>query len=253
MLLTAILAVLCFEILPVAGAAQPPLARTRNGTYSGTHSSTYGTDFFLGIPFARPPTGSLRLQRPASLNTAWAGIRQATSYGPGCIGSLADSTTSEDCLTLNVVRPSGFSGQKLPVGVWIYGGGWSNGASNDPRFNLTWIVRQSVAINKPIIAVSINYRLSAYGWLWSTDVVNKGVANLGLRDQRLALHWLQENIAAFGGDPSKVTIWGESAGGVSVGNHLLAYNGRNDGLFRGAISESGPLGLGLLSTSEGQC
>lgn len=90
---------------------------------------------------------------------------------------------------------------------------------------------------KPFIAVSFNYRLSAWGFLSSQEVVDSGNTNIGLRDQRLALQWVQENIAAFGGDPAKVTIWGESAGGMSVGYHLTAYGGRDDGLFRGAIMQ----------------
>jgi triacylglycerol lipase len=92
---------------------------------------------------------------------------------------------------------------------------------------------------KPFIGVSINYRLAAWGFLFSEEVIKSGNTNLGLRDQRLALEWVQENIWAFGGDPSKVTIWGESAGGMSVGWHLTAFGGRDDGLFRGAIMESG--------------
>lgn len=92
---------------------------------------------------------------------------------------------------------------------------------------------------KPFIAVTLNYRLSAWGFLSSSEVSGSGNTNLGLRDQRMALRWIQENIRAFGGDPDKVTIWGESAGGMSVGYHLTAYGGRDDGLFRGGIMESG--------------
>jgi triacylglycerol lipase len=94
-------------------------------------------------------------------------------------------------------------------------------------------------IGKPFIAVTINYRLSAWGFISSSQVSGTGNTNLGLRDQRLALHWIRENIAAFGGDPDKVTIWGESAGGMSVGYHLTAYGGRDDKLFRAGIMESG--------------
>lgn len=101
-------------------------------------------------------------------------------------------------------------------------------------------------MNQPIIGVSINYRLSGFGFIYSDAVSSAGLANLGLLDQRLALHWIQENIAAFGGSPDKVTIWGESAGAVSVGAHILAYGGRDDGLFRAAIAQSGgPIFLGL--------
>ncbi|KAL6415627.1 Carboxylesterase, type B [Ilyonectria robusta] len=133
----------------------------------------------------------------------------------------------------------------------MHSGGFVEGSSRDPRYNLTSIVEQSAKIGKPIIVVSFNYRLLAYGFARSKQILDAGLANLGLKDQRLALHWVQENIAGFGGDPEKVTIWGESAGGFSVGYHLLAYNGRDDKLFRAAISESGqPIGMALLVPTQ---
>lgn len=125
------------------------------------------------------------------------------------------------------------------AGLWLHGGGLYQGGTRDERYNLSFIVENSVAIGKPIIGVSVAYRLNAWGFLNSLEVSGSGQTNLGLRDQRLALHWIQENIAAFGGDPRKVTIWGESAGAGSVGWHLTAYNGRDDGLFRAGIMESG--------------
>ena len=97
------------------------------------------------------------------------------------------------------------------------------GGSSDKRYNLSFIVENSVAIGKPMIGVSANYRLGPWGFLYSEEVAGSGNTNLGLRDQRLALHWLQENIDAFGGDPRRVTIWGESAGALDVGLHLVAY------------------------------
>jgi carboxylesterase type B len=104
------------------------------------------------------------------------------------------------------------------------------------------MVQNAVKIGKPIVTVNINYRLSAWGFLsGSEELTETGALNLGLRDQRLALQWVQENIAAFGGDPSQVTIYGESAGAASVGYHLTAYNGRDDKLFRAAIMQSGKL------------
>ena len=112
-------------------------------------------------------------------------------------------------------------------------------------------MQNSVAIGKPIIGVSANYRLSAWGFLFSNEVSGSGQTNLGIRDQRLALHWLQDNIAAFGGDPTKVTIWGESAGALDVGLHLLAYNGRDDKLFRAAIMESGnPVNINVFNGTD---
>ena len=118
------------------------------------------------------------------------------------------------------MRPAGYDQEKLPVGFWIHGGGFSNGGGGDQRYNLSFIVKQSVKIGKPIIGVSINYRLNLWGFLHSNEVVGEGITNLGLRDQRLALYWVQENIATFGGDPGKVTIFGESAGAASVGFHV---------------------------------
>jgi triacylglycerol lipase len=104
---------------------------------------------------------------------------------------------------------------------------------------MSFIIQQSIFARSPMIGVQINYRLHGWGFLFGKEVLASGNANLGSRDQRLALHWIQENIAAFGGDPTKVTIWGESAGGNSVGTQLVAYGGRDDKLFRGAIAESG--------------
>jgi triacylglycerol lipase len=180
-----------------------------------------------------------------SLNSTWGNTKNATQYGYECYGYGSDqwvlgNVVSEDCLTLNVVRPSGIAADaKLPVGVWIHGGGFYEGGNRDPRYNLSAIIQQAVDMGKPFIGVSINYRLQAFGYIFGSDVLKAGVTNLGFRDQRLALHWVQENIAAFGGDTSKVTIWGESAGGNSVGTQLVAYGGRDDKLFRAGIMESG--------------
>ncbi|KAL5355750.1 Alpha/Beta hydrolase protein [Aspergillus floccosus] len=223
-----------------AKVAQKPTARVLNGTYYGFHNDHYGQDLFLGMPYAQQPVGDLRLRTPQSLNVSWTAPRNATEYSPACLGPGQTSGASESCLTLNVVRPSGVSAHDdLPVAVWIYGGGFTGGRSSDPRYNLSYIVSESVDSGTPIVAVSLNYRLHCWGYMWSKEIKKEGVANLGFRDQRLALHWIQENIAAFGGDPRKVTIWGESAGGNSVGTQLIAYGGRDDGLFRAAISESG--------------
>ncbi|KAJ5635900.1 carboxylesterase [Penicillium longicatenatum] len=223
------------ECLPRA-----PTAETRNGTYHGIHNDNYNQDFFLGIPYAQQPVGYLRLRTPQSLNESWTMPRNATEYSPACVGYKQSVGASEACLTLNVIRPSGVSpNERLPVAVWIYGGGFTSGSSANQQYNLSFIVEESVKVSSPIIAVSLNYRLHCWGFMWSKEIKEAGVGNLGFRDQRLALHWIQENIDAFGGDPSKVTIWGESAGANSVGTQLIAYGGRDDGLFRAAISESG--------------
>ncbi|KAK6586967.1 hypothetical protein PZA11_000257 [Diplocarpon coronariae] len=234
-------------------SADAPLVTVLNGTYAGVHSSSYNQDWFLGMPFAYPPVqGPLRLAPPVSLNTTWEGTKNATEFGNTCWGTGSDADrliglglpVSEDCLTINVVRPSNYTDQLLPVAVYIYGGGYHMGGSADPRLNSSYLIQDSISIDHPILAVSLNYRGSALGFLAGSALSKAGALNLGYRDQRLALQWIQENIAAFGGDPAKVTIFGNSAGAGSVGAQILAYNGRDDGLFRGAISQSGsPVGF----------
>lgn len=116
----------------------------------------------------------------------------------------------EDCLTVNVASPANCT-KKLPVAVWIYGGGFTSGSAAWPFYNLSWFVNASEAAEKPLVAVSFNYRLGVLGFLAGNELSEEGSLNVGLLDQRLALHWVQENIAAFGGDPTKVTLFGESA------------------------------------------
>jgi carboxylesterase type B len=133
---------------------------------------------------------------------------------------------SEDCLYLNIVRPAGLTNTAgLPVAVWIHGGNYIGGGSSYKRYNMSFIVDESTRMGTPVIGVSINYRLSAFGFLSGGEASAAGISNNGIRDQRLALEWLQENIAAFGGSPEKVTIFGESAGAGSCTLHVLAYNG----------------------------
>ncbi|KAI5362182.1 putative carboxylesterase, type B, carboxylesterase type B, active, alpha/Beta hydrolase [Septoria linicola] len=224
-----------------------PTVTVKNGTIAGVHKSNYNQDYFLGIPFAQPPIGQLRFRNPQSINASYDGVLQATEYAPECYGYGSDQLgypVAESCLYLNVVRPSGFENEILP------GGGLSQGGTRDERYNLTFIVQNSVEIGKPIIGVSIAYRLGPWGFLQSQEVSGSGNTNIGLRDQRLALHWLSENLAAFGGDKDKVTIWGESAGAASVGWHLTAYNGRDDGIFRAGIMQSGnPVNYGSYATN----
>jgi carboxylesterase type B len=123
--------------------------------------------------------------------------------------------------------------------VWIYGGGLYTGSTADPQYNLSGIVKVSQDMGQPIIAVSFNYRVGIWGFLQSFDLLTEGSSNAGLHDQRLALQWIQENIAAFGGNPEQVVVWGESAGAQSIAYQMFSYDGRDDKLFRGAILESG--------------
>ncbi|OGM48732.1 neuroligin [Aspergillus bombycis] len=232
------------------GRSVKPIAAVRNGTLIGVHNARYHQDFFLGIPYAQPPVQDLRYKQPQPLNESWKVPKQVDSYGLWCHSaplSLPGYTQDgfhheedEDCLTLNVVRPAGAtSSSRFPVLVYIYGGGLQEGGSADQRYNMSFLVQESVAMGTPTIGVSFNYRVSGFGFLSGRTFNDSGLANLGLYDQRMALHWIQENIAAFGGDPTRVTIQGESSGALSVGYHLLAYGGRDDGLFRAAITQSG--------------
>ncbi|KAK8071345.1 hypothetical protein PG997_011548 [Apiospora hydei] len=228
---------------PPGGPPGPPV-RLARGTYHGVHNENYKQDFFLGMPYAQPPVGSLRFAPPQPLTETFTD-RDAKAYGPMCIGYGSDTMNngnwvSEDCLTINVVRPAGVKeGDNLPVTVWIHGGSYVQGSASDQRYNLTYIVEQSVKQGTPIVAASINYRLNNWGFMYSSELAEAGSGNLGLRDQRQALRWVHENIGAFGGSKDKVTLWGESAGARSVGMQLVAYDGNSEGLFRGAMMESG--------------
>ncbi|CAD6446962.1 6027a471-67d2-4207-bfcc-7c532ec37a2c [Sclerotinia trifoliorum] len=220
-----------------------PTVTVKNGTYKGVHDTYYNQDFFLGVPYAQPPLNDLRFRVPQSLNQSWTAPKSATEYSRFCVGYGSDDfghEVDEDCLYLNIIRPASIpENASLPVAFWIHGGGFYQGGSGDARYNLSYIVQNSVEMGTPMIGVSVQYRLSAWGFLGGSEVLESGNTNLGLRDQRLAMQWVHENIGNFGGDKKKVTIWGESAGAASVGAQLLAYNGRDDHLFRAAISESG--------------
>ncbi|KAH0283863.1 alpha/beta-hydrolase [Aureobasidium namibiae CBS 147.97] len=236
-----------------AAPAGAPVVNLKNGSYYGVHNSQYNQDFFLGIPFAQPPVDELRFANPESVNSTWTGALPATNYAFECVGYGGDQIgyqQSEDCLYLNVVRPAGYENVSLPMLVWIHGGGFYMGGAVDRRYNQTFLVENSVKIGKPIMAASVAYRLGPFGFLNGDEVAGAGQTNIGLKDQRKALQWLQENGAAFGADTSKITIHGESAGAASVGFQLTAFNGRDDKLFRGAIMESGnPISYGALNTS----
>lgn len=187
-----------------------PCVEISNGTIIG--STDNDVDTFNAIPFASSPVGSLRLKPPQPLSTGF-GTLIATAIPTSCPqppskSSAANSSapTGEDCLTLNVQRPSKVSPwEKLPVLIWIYGGGFTQGSTQEQ--DATPIVQKSVALGKPLLYVQMNYRVSGFGFLAGKELQQDGSTNLGLRDQRAALHWVNENIAAFGGDPDRVTIW----------------------------------------------
>ncbi|KAL2788973.1 Alpha/Beta hydrolase protein [Aspergillus keveii] len=229
-------------IASVTHQSSTATVRIRNGTVVGVNDDSNEVQRFLGIPYAQPPFNTLRLQQARPLNASF-GTLHADSFGPACYGPELDSNpnSSEDCLTLNIWRPSGQheEGDMKPVLVWFYGGGLRNGYTEDPRFEGTNMVRISSEIKKEIVLVSVNYRLGPLGFLNGQQMADLSLLNLGMLDQRLALHWVQENIAAFGGDPTKVTLFGESAGAVSIYSHMMAYGGRDDKVFRAGILQSG--------------
>ncbi|KAF8181105.1 esterase 1 [Pholiota molesta] len=221
------------------------LALTANSTPTVTigRTSVIGTEFdparvefFGGLPFAQPPVGQLRLAAPVLTTTINTARFDASKFGAACLQTdLPASQVSEDCLNLNVFRPAGTrQTANLPVMVWIYGGGFFAGASS--LYNGTEIVARSVARGTPVIFASINYRLGPLGFPQGIEAGQRNITNLGLQDQLVALEWIQANIAKFGGDRSKVTIIGQSAGATSISIHLFGTRIRQ--LARAAIIES---------------
>jgi para-nitrobenzyl esterase len=196
-------------------------------------TTSAGIDEFLGIPYAQAPVGALRW-RPPQPHAKWAGVRDATRFGSRCPQVGFQASTDEDCLSVNVFRRHRQEREDQPrsVMVWIHGGGFVNNASD--AYDPTRMVSQG-----DVIVVTLNYRLGALGFLAhpALDAEGHFAANYGLMDQQLALHWVQRNAAAFGGDPRRVTLFGESAGGASVFMQMASPSAA--GLFHRAISESG--------------
>ncbi|ORY10627.1 Alpha/Beta hydrolase protein [Clohesyomyces aquaticus] len=235
---------LALSTLLINLAFADPTVTILNGTYEGLHLSSFNQDLFLGIPYAQDTGGQNRFLTPQSLNISWTGTRPAKQYGNACPDNNPNADAqygmSEDCLSINIVKPSTLAAnQKVPVLVWIHGGSYQVGTSALPNYNLTYLVQRSVEIRKPIVATSINYRKGGWGMMYSDEIQGTGNTNLALRDMRKALAWIQENIGVFGGDIRNVTIWGESAGSFAIGQLLMSYGGRTDGLFHRSIQESG--------------
>ncbi|KAL0945836.1 hypothetical protein HGRIS_012119 [Hohenbuehelia grisea] len=229
---------LCSLPLGVSAAPQVKLGGT---TLTGTFNLLSGLDFFGGIPFAEPPVGSLRFKPPVPKTSLNGSSFDASKFGLPCL--QAGTESSEDCLTINVLRPGGTtSNSSIPVMVWIYGGGFTAGGGQ--MYDGTAIARQSWVRGTPIIYVNFNYRLGPLGFPQGTEAALRGAQNLGLRDQIAALEWVQSNIGAFGGDKTKVTVFGESAGAVSIGVHFLRPSFSK--LARAAIFQSGSAGTTLL-------
>jgi para-nitrobenzyl esterase len=213
---------------------------TANGVVEGARTDA-GIRVFRGIPFAAPPTGELRWKAPQPV-ASWTGVRKAVDFSASCMQravfgdmEFRANGMSEDCLYLNVWTPADSPGAKLPVLVYFYGGGLMAGDGSEPRYDGESMAR------KGIVSVTLNYRLSAFGFLalpeLSAEAPYRASGNYGFLDQLAALQWVKANIAAFGGDPARVTIAGESAGSRSVSVQLLSPLA--NGLFAGAIMESG--------------
>ncbi len=221
------------------GAVQAQTVATESGKVAG-HTAD-GIASWKGIPFAAPPVGALRWRAPQPA-ARWTGVRQATAYGHDCMqlpfpsdAAPLGTTPAEDCLTVNVWKPAA-ARAKLPVIVWIYGGGFVNGGASPPTYAGANLARQGVMF------VSFNYRLGRFGTfahpqLTAQDPDHGRLGNYGYMDQLAALQWVQRNIAAFGGDSANVTIVGESAGGMSVNTMVTSPLAK--GLFARAIVMSG--------------
>jgi len=213
------------------------LVRCTQGLLRGIDAG--GVSAFLGVPFAAPPIGALRWREPQS-PSCWLGVRPADRFSAGPLQSFAfpgaeEAFLSEDCLYLNIWTPASAAGEAYPVYVWFYGGAYQGGNADSPNIYGAELAKQG------IVTVTVNYRVNLFGYLCHPDMRRESPygtgGNFGTLDQIAALRWLQENLPAFGGDPKRVTIGGQSAGSASVNSMLASPMAR--GLFSGVINESG--------------
>jgi para-nitrobenzyl esterase len=239
---TKLLTLIAILALPLSAAIQEPI-KVEGGLISGTPGWGWNVREYLGIPFAAPPIGNLRWRPPQPV-AAWQGVRAADRFSPACMQRAQSPNsgswnrglinTSEDCLYLNVWTPAASANEKLPVLVWIYGGGGVSGSTAEPIYDGNAIAK------KGVVVVSMNYRVNVFGWLAHPELTKESPhhasGNYGSLDQLAGIQWVKNNIAQFGGDPSKVTIWGESGGSRSV--NFLTASPLMKGLARAAIAES---------------
>lgn len=231
----------------IVAAQQPAPIKIVDGLIQGSFEE--GLTVYRGIPFAAPPVGNLRWHAPEPVKK-WDTVLQAKKFAPGPMqGGTPPSGKSEDCLYLNVWSPATSANEHLPVLVWIYGGGFNAGATSEANYSGEKLAK------KGVVLVSIAYRVGQLGFLahpeLSAENPNHVSGNYGLLDMIAGLKWIQKNIAAFGGDPKKVTIFGESAGGIAVS--MLCASPLAKGLFHGAISESGgSFGPSRMTTFPGE-
>ncbi|MGB7190125.1 MAG: carboxylesterase family protein [Acidobacteriaceae bacterium] len=238
---------LCAALPAHAAAPQPnPVVKTADGSVSGAIDATSRVASFKGLPFAAPPVGELRWRAPQP-ERPWKGVRDGSSFGPSCMQPvhgdflpwteefLVHGKVSEDCLYLNVWTPRAKKGANLPVVVFIPGGGFVEGSGSVPIYNGTKLAATG------LVVVTVNYRLGVFGFLaypgLTAESPHHASGNYGLLDQIAALAWVRRNIGAFGGNSRNVTVWGQSAGAISVGALLVSPRAR--GLFQRAMADSG--------------
>jgi len=242
------LVTLTLTLAMTATAFAADRVKVAGGTLEGAGPQANGVRAFKGIPFAQPPVGELRWTAPRPPKK-WSGARAATQFGPRCMQQplfsdmvFRSNGMSEDCLYLNVWTPAKSDNERLPVLVYFFGGGFVAGDGSESRYD-----GESMA-QKGIVALTVNYRLGVFGFLAHPELTKESPhhasGNYTLLDQNAALVWVKQNIAAFGGDPSKVTIAGESAGSIAVSAQMASPLSRD--LIAGAIGESGSI-LGALS------
>ena len=229
------------NLLAQSNNFMPVQTTLKSGIIEGNYNVTNGISTYFGIPFAQPPVGELRWKAPVPVSS-WQGVKETKRFSPrpvqglvfGDMNSWSDGV-SEDCLYLNVWTPAKRNSKDLPVLVYFYGGGFVAGDASEPRYNGESMAKEGVVV------VTVNYRLGVFGFLahpeLSAEAPYKASGNYGLLDQALALQWVKENIAAFGGNPNQVTIAGESAGSISVSYQMASPLSRD--LIHGAIGESG--------------
>ena len=236
-------------MLLASGSVANAQVKTALGAVKGTATPDGRIRIFKGVPYAAPPVGDLRWKAPQPARP-WEGVRDAAEAGAQCVqGPIFGDITfprpaSEDCLTLNIWTPAAGAADRLPVMVWIHGGGFQAGAGAEPRHDGNAFAR------KGVVLVTINYRLGVFGFLAHPELTRESgqnaSGNYGLMDQVAALRWVKENIAAFGGNPGNVTIFGESAGSFAVS--ALMASPLATGLFHKAIGESGAYFMGASGT-----
>jgi para-nitrobenzyl esterase len=254
-ILTAVLVMSAIAVARPAPTSRLSTVRVAQGELAGTPSAEGTITVFRGVPFAAPPVGALRWRAPQAA-APWQGVRKADAFGANCVQNIVDArkpwtyefmahgATSEDCLYLNVWTPANSGGERHPVYVYLHGGGNTEGSGSVPVYDGSGLA------SKGLVVVTINYRLGAFGFLAHPELTQEAPyhasGNYGLLDQIAAVTWVKANIAAFGGDPARITVGGQSAGAFGVRN--LIVSPLATGQFQRAIAESGVSLTGAVRT-----